>query len=324
MKNMCALLLLTCAGTSLAQAKDTIPGEKWKVTTSMQMSGMSMPGTSSEICKQPGDDAVPVKTEDNCQIYDMQRSGNVQSFKMRCTGEPSMEGSMQLTYQGDRYQGKMDMTTQGEHMVVNYQGQKLGACDGSEANLVAKKMFAAADRQQQLANQQLIQECHRLAADAEGPAFFGMCKDPADKQTYCDAVRKPENFQRLGEEEQRNARYSPNNTSADARPLTESARVCGFALEQERDSQCKIAEQNGNLRFLATQCPAQAAGIAAAQCAGRRYTAISDRYRSFCSEYASTQPEQDQQQQQQPETPVNKTKGLLNKGKKALGGLFNN
>ncbi|GFE81984.1 hypothetical protein GCM10011487_39840 [Steroidobacter agaridevorans] len=347
MKNVCALLLLTCAGTSLALAQG-IEGEKWKVTNTMQMGGMSMPGQTSEICKQPDADAEqpPIRTDDNCQIYDMKRSGNVQSFKMRCDGEDKVEGSAQLTYiSADHYKGRMEMTTGGETMVMNYEGKKLGQCDGTEANFVAKKILADAERQQKLAEQQMIQRCHDLAAKAEDPFFLMQCKDPADKRTYCEAVRKPENFRRLAQQERRNTRnaYAANNPGA--KPLTESARICGFGLEQEREALCKVAEQKNDLNFIATECPIQAAGVAAAQCAGRRYTAIAERYRSFCSEYASNQDEEQRQQsagaastydgstgqdqpqdaqQEQPQTTGDKAKGLFNKGKKALGGLFSN
>lgn len=322
MKNVCALLLLTCAGTALAQ--DAVQGEKWRVTSSMQMAGMSMPGMSSEICKEPGADTAPIKTEQNCEIYDMQRNGNVQSFKMRCTGKDAVEGSAQFTYLGsDRYQGRMEMTSQGETMVMNYEGQKLGTCDGREVNLQAKKLIAEGERQQKLADQQMKESCRNLAAKAEGPGFLQMCKDPADKETYCAAVRKPDNFLRLAKQEEANVRYAPNANSPDARPLTQSASICGFVVEKEREGMCELADKNGNLDFIASQCPTQAAGIAAAQCAGRRYTAIAERYRSFCSQYASNQAQQNEQQQQ-PNTPMEKTKGLFNKGKKALGGIFNN
>ncbi|WP_157995312.1 DUF3617 domain-containing protein [Peristeroidobacter soli] len=344
MKKACALVLLTCAGTSLALAQG-IEGEKWKVTNQMQMGGMSMPGQTSEICKQPGDDSAPVRTDDSCQIYDNKRVGNVQSFKMRCTGENAAEGSAQLTYMGpDHYKGKMEITSGGETMVMNYEGQKVGKCDGSEVNFMAKKIQADAERQQKLAEQQMKQRCHEMAAEANDPFFLAQCKDPADKRTYCDAVRKPENFRRLSQQERRAARFNPND--ARAKPLTESARACGFSLEQERDSMCKLAEQKNDLNYIATECPTLAAGLAAQQCAGRRYTAINERYRSFCSEYASNQDEQrrqsraggesaqmdptEQQAQEQPQDPEQpattgeKAKGLFNKGKKALGGLFSN
>ncbi|HEY0941054.1 MAG TPA: DUF3617 family protein [Steroidobacter sp.] len=323
MKNVCALLLLTCAGTALAQG--SVQGEKWRITSSMQMPGMSMPGMSSEICKEPGADTAPIKTEQNCEIYDMQRNGNVQSFKMRCTGKNAVEGTAQFTYLGpDHYQGRMEMTTQGNTMVMNYEGQKIGACDGREINLQAKKMIAEGERQQKLADQQLKESCRELAAKAEGPGMFHMCKDPADKATYCAEVRKPENFLRLAKQEKNHVRYVPNDNNPDARPLTQSAHICGFVVEKEREGMCQRAEKDGNLDFIASQCPTQGAGIAAAQCAGRRYTAIAERYRRFCSEYASNQEQLGEQQQQQPGTPMEKTKGLFNKGKKALGGLFNN
>jgi hypothetical protein len=321
MKNVCTLLLLTCAGTSLALAQGSVEGEKWKITSSMQMAGMSMPGMSSEICKQPGEDSAPIKTDDNCQIYDMKRSGNVQSFKMRCTGKDAVQGSAQFTYLGeDRYQGKMEMTSDGETMVMNYEGQKLGKCDGGEMNLQAKKMIAEGERQQAAAERQMKESCHNLAAKAEHPGFLSMCTDPADKATFCTAVRRRENFLRLARQEEDNARYG-HNASPDARPLSESARICGFSVAQEREGMCQLADREGDLDFIATQCPTQAAGLAAAQCAGRRYTAIAERYRGFCSQYASNQ---ERQAQQQPETAADKTKGLFNKGKKALGGIFNN
>lgn len=346
MKNVCALLLLTCAGTSLALAQG-IEGEKWKVTNTMQMGGMSMPGQTSTICKQPGADAEepPIRTDDSCQIYDLKRSGNVQSFKMRCTGENAAEGSAQLTYLSpDHYKGKMEITTEGQTMVMNYEGQKLGQCDGSEVNFVAKKIMADAERQQKLAEQQMAQQCRKLAAEANDPRFLLQCKDPADKRIYCEAVRKPENFRRLAQEERRRARVSSIANDPSNKPLSESARVCGFSLEQERESMCQLAEQKNDLSFIATECGAMAASIAAQQCAGRRYTAINARYRSFCSEYASNQDEQQRmssgqamgqseqmdpmepatQDQDQPQTTGEKAKGLFNKGKKALGGLFSN
>jgi len=345
MKNVCTLLLLTCAGTSLTLAQG-IEGEKWKVTNTMQMGGMSMPGQTSTICKQPGADSEqpPIRTDDSCQIYDMKRSGNVQSFKMRCTGENAAEGSAQLPYiSPDRYQGKMEITTGGETMVMNYEGQKLGQCDGTEVNFMAKKIMADAERQQKLAEQQMAQRCREMASEANDPLFLMQCKDPADKRIYCEAVRKPENFGRLAREERRRARVSSIANDPSNKPLTESARVCGFSLEQERDRMCQIAEGKNDLSFIATECAAMAAGIAAQQCAGRRYTAINATYRSFCSEYASNQDEQQRQsrqssgqsaqtdpseqqapEQDQPQTSGEKAKGLFNKGKKALGGLFSN
>lgn len=324
MKNVRKLLLLSCAATSLALAQGTVEGEKWKITSSMQMSGMSLPGNSSEICKQPGEDAVPIKTENNCEIYDVNRSGNVQSFKMRCTGEHAAEGSAQFTYLGpDHYQGKMQITTQGETMNMTYEGQKLGKCDGREMNLQAKKMLADAQKQQAAQDKMMVEECHKIAADASSVTFMQTtCKDPADLRTFCDAVKTHDKFKDFAEREQV---AHPAAYGADAHPLTESAKMCGFTVDAQREMLCKSAEQGGNLQFIASQCPIQGAAIASAQCAGRRYTTINPTYRGFCATYARNQAQAQQTQEEaQPQTPMDKTKGLFNQGKKALGGLFRN
>ena len=314
--SVCTALLLTGAGTSLAMAQN-VPGEKWKITSTMQMGGMSMPGMNSEICKQPGDESVPIKTEDNCTVYDNKRVGNVQSFKMRCTGKDAMEGSAQFTYLGaDHYQGKMQVTTQGETMNMNYEGRKIGACDGGEINLQAEKLMAKAEQQKAQADRQVAQNCHQIAADAQSPMVMRqLCTDPADVKTFCAAAQTHQKFQAMSKIERLSSGSSP-----DERPLTESGKLCNYSVEAKRTQLCSSAEAQGNFNFIATDCPAQVQALAAAQCAGRSYTAISDKYRDFCSDYATASA----QAQSQPETAGGKAKGLLNKGKKALGGIFSN
>ena len=313
-------LLLTCAGASLAFAQSASAqspaGEKWKITTSMQMSGMSMPGRSSEVCKQPGDDSVPIQTDSNCQIYDVARNGNVQSFKMRCTGKDAMEGSAQLTYLGpDRYQGKMQVNAQGETMTLSYEGQKLGQCDGGEANLQAKKMMAQGQQQMAAHEKMMAEQCHKQAAEAPSPQLMlTMCKDPEDIKVYCSAVKTHDKFRSFAESEQQSV--ANGATQQGMRPLTESAQLCGFSADAERTRLCSTAEENGKLDFIVSQCPVQGQALAAQHCAGRSYTSISANYRNFCASFASRQPED--------ASAASKTKGFLNKGKKALGGLFSN
>lgn len=320
MKHEWRVLLLTCAGASLAFAHgasaQTPTGEKWKITTSMQMSGMSMPGRSSEVCKQPGDDSVPIQTDKNCEVYDIARNGNVQSFKMRCTGKDAMEGSAELTYLGpDHYQGKMLVNAQGGTMTMAYEGQKLGSCDGGEVNLQAKKMVAQGQQQMAAHEKMMAEQCHKQAAEAPSPQVMqSMCKDPADIKVYCSAVKTHDKFRSFAESEQQ--AVANNAAQQGMRPLTESAQLCGFSADTERTRLCGTAEENGKLDFIASQCPVQGQALAGQHCAGRSYTSISDKYRGFCSAYASRQPEDT--------SAASKTKGLLNKSKKALGGLFSN
>ena len=316
MNHVWKVLLLTCAGTSLAMAQN-IQGEKWKITSSVQMGGMSMPGMSSEICKQPGDDSVPVKTDDNCSVYDINRVGNVQSFKMRCTGKDAMEGSGQFTYLGaDRYQGKMQVTTQGETMNMSYEGQKLGKCDGAEINLQGKKMEAEAKRQMANAEKVQQEQCHNIAAEGTAPTMMTtLCKDPADVRTFCAAAQTHDKFRVMAEME----RDSNGSTAS----LSEAAQLCAFSVDTKRVQLCGSAEQSDNFKFIVSQCPVQGQRLAAAQCAGRTYTSMNARYRDFCSSYASTSARNDADAAADA-TPAGKAKGLLNKSKKALGGIFSN
>jgi hypothetical protein len=308
-------LLLLCAGTSLALAQNP-PGEKWQISTSMQMSGMSMPAMSSEICKQPGDDSVPVKQDKNCEVYDVSRTGNTQRFKMRCTGKESMEGSGEFTYLGpDHYQGKMLVSTQGESMTMNMEGRKIGACDGGEINLQAKKMQAQAQVQMAQSQKMMAEQCHQFAAEGSTPSVFKtICTDPEDRKVFCATVQKHDSFQNLSMMQAQ----AQGKRAEGTHPLSEAEELCGFSADAVRGRLCGTAEQNGKWKFLSDECPVQAAALAQTQCAGRSYTSISDRYRQFCSNYAS---EQERAQQQ---TPTGKAKGLFGKGKKALGGLLGN
>jgi hypothetical protein len=311
MNTLCKALLLTCAGTSLAYG--AVEGEKWKITSQMQMSGMSMPAMSNEICKQPGDDSVPVQTEKNCEVYDINRTGNVQSFKMRCTGKDKMEGSAQFTYLGaDHYQGKMVVNTQGETMTMNMEGRKIGSCDGGEINLKAKEMQAQAQAQMAQSEKMMAESCRKTAAEGNNPFMMtSYCKDPEDRKTFCAAAQTHDNFLSLSEME----KASGSTKSLGSHPLSETETLCGFSAAAKREQLCNSAEQAGKLKFITSQCPGQAATLAATHCAGRSYTSISETYRDFCSSYANAQAEA---------TPTGKAKSLFGKGKKALGGLLGN
>jgi len=311
MKQLFSAILLTCAAAPLALAAGNPPGEKWKINSSMQMAGMSMPNSSTEICKQPGDDNVPVKTDKNCEVYDISRTGNVQRFKMRCTGKDAMEGSGEFTYLSpDHYQGKMLMKAEGQTMTMSHEGQKIGACDGGEVNLKAKEMIAQADKANAAAKKVQIEQCHAYAAEASVPSMMrSQCTDPADRKVFCSAVQTHEKFQPLAEQEKK---------GVGSRPLSEAAEICGFSAEKQRAKLCGVAESQERLGFLASQCPDEAQALARAQCAGRKYTAISDKYRNFCSSYASASSNDEAAD----DSAAGKAKSLLNKSKKSLGGLF--
>lgn len=310
--------VLALCGVSAAVSAQT-PGEKWRVTTSMQMQGMSMPGQTSEICKTGGSDEPPMKTEKNCQMYDAKRSGNTQTFKMRCTGKDAMEGSGEFTYLGpDHYKGRMQVSAQGQQMTMNYEGQKLGACDGGEVNTKAKQMVEQA--QQQSAQMQR-QQCHEAAKAATMPSMMMNCKDPQDIKTYCSNFQTYKNFLSQADM-QRASATQPQMMGMSGKPLDDSAKLCGTSVESVRSNLCSTAESKNELDFLVKECSAQALELAKAQCAGRNYTTVNEKYRGFCSNFASLMSKDGGSNESSSATSTGKTKGLLNKGKKAFGDLF--
>jgi hypothetical protein len=317
-KRLCLLVLTLCCVAGVS-AQNT--GEKWRVTSSMQMQGMSMPGQTSEICKTGGSDEPPMKMEKNCQMYDAKRSGNTQTFKMRCTGKDAMEGSGEFTYLGtDHYKGRMQVNMEGQQMSMAYEGQKLGACDGGEMNTKAKQMI---EQSQQQSAQMMKQQCHDAAKAATLPSMMAICKDPQDIKTYCSNFQTHKTF--LAQADlQRMSAGQPQSTAMGGKPLDESAKLCGTSAESVRSNLCKTAESKDELNFLAKECEAQALVLAKAQCAGRRYTGVSEKYRGFCSNFSNMMDKGGSDATSTPEstTPADKPKGLFNKGKKALGNLF--
>lgn len=315
------LAVLTLCSVSATVSAQT-PGEKWRVTTSMQMQGMSMPGRTNEICKTSGSDEPPMQTEKNCQMYDAKRNGNTQTFKMRCTGKDAMEGSGEFTYLGpDHYKGVMQVSAQGHQMTMNYEGQKLGACDGGEMNTKAKQMIEQSQQQQA---QYAKAQCQEAAKAATMPSMMTNCKDPQDIKTYCSNFRTYKNFQAQADM-QRQSEGQPPMVGMSAKPLDDSAKLCGVSVESVRSNLCSTAESKDELDFLVKECSAQALELAKAQCAGRNYTTINQKYRGFCSNFASLMSKNgagSDSATSTPATTTDKTKGLLNKGKKAFGDLF--
>jgi predicted aconitase len=196
-------------------------------------------------------------------------------------------------------------------MTMVSEGQKLGSCDGGEVNLKAKEMVAQADKQRAASEKLQAEQCHEFAAQAASPEIMKtQCTDATDRKTFCAAVQTHEKFRPLAEAEK--------VTNGANRPMSDSAALCGFSVEKQRAKLCSSAESQGKLDFIASQCPAEAEQLAKAQCAGRKYTAISDKYRGFCSSYANTSANDEPADV----TPAGAAKSLLNKSKKSLGGLF--
>jgi hypothetical protein len=319
------LLALAVCPLLLAQSADSY---QWQSTVTMQMGSMTMPAQSSLVCSD-SKDSPPIKQQKDCEMYDVKRTGNTQTYKLRCTGANAVEGSGEITYSGDSYQGKMIMHARQGDMTMTMTGKKLGKCDGTEVNSAAKvaernQVVANANAQVSQMNNAMAQVCVQQAEQAASPYAFMpgtpgyLCKEPAQKQSYCSHFQTHKAFAKLAETE---AQYKQANVSMNGAPLTDSCALCGVAIPAVRASLCATAEQQGEYAFMRAQCPEQTAAIVKRECAGRSYTTVSDKYRAFCSGAAAPAGEQAPAPVPQ-QTDSDKDKDKSNKSVKKLKGML--
>jgi len=108
------------------------PG-KWEITTKTEMAGMPPQSMTHTQCIT-NNDLVPMSEDASreCQVTDIQTKGNTVSWKMTCGGQGGrMEGTGQITYNGDSMQGTMQMTIApyGTQVKNTISGRRIGDCD---------------------------------------------------------------------------------------------------------------------------------------------------------------------------------------------------
>ena len=275
-----------------ASAADAPPGVRWRQTQSMEMMGMSMPARTTEFCQEAGSDDLPIKPDKNCTMHDVKRTPKGATFRMSCTGENAFEADGDMVFLGpDHTRSTMRVRMEEGEMTMKSESQKLGPCTGSESNLQTKKMIAkaqadAAAAQAEAARRQ-AQMCAEEARKAENPQLLlQQCKDPETKKTYCSAFQTHEAFRKQAEYEARMS--SSGAVGEQAAPLSTSAKLCAVDVAQLRKKLCDTAEAQGQMAFIATQCIALAARIAARECSGRSYTSVAGSpYYPICASVAA-------------------------------------
>jgi hypothetical protein len=323
------LLPLLCFPALLATAAavaQTEPGEEWTNTTEMQMQGMSMGPRTMTSCVPVNSTEPPAGPEDqNCEMYDVVRSGSKTSWKMRCKSDPPTTGSGEITYQGrGSYQGTMTMNMDGQTMTMKMSGTNTGkACDAGKIRRDMAKQQAQSDRM-------LAQQCAEAARGMQVMMFDG------SYPSTCDAKYKTEFCTRMSTEEGYDilavgGRNPMNNMTS----LESAQKACGVDAGATRARLCQDAVRKDSLTFMARHCPDEAAPLAQKECAGRTFTSPpAERYREFCSTYgqhrlgagdaapdAGGSGDAASGQSTPPDAPASK-EGAVEQGKKALKKLF--
>jgi hypothetical protein len=127
------LIVVGAQVTALADGKPA--GELWEQTTSMEMTGMTMPPHTQEICVPPGriDEALSKPQgpgmNGNCTVVDARREGNRFTARISCTGKQPLEGTIESVVEGDHARGTITFSMNGQQMTMKTDSHKVGtAC----------------------------------------------------------------------------------------------------------------------------------------------------------------------------------------------------
>lgn len=308
--------LLACSATVVPVAiAQQGSGVKYRVSSKMEMVGMpfAMPAHTTEVCgpKNAAAESL-VPRQDNCSVLDYRVTGNKANFRVVCTGKDAMTGAGEFEMLGaNGYRGKMTMAADGEQMVMNFDGKRLGDCDYGKEGPQAK------------ANEMMAKSCGEMLKEsgaglilvgAQFTAAGGMCLP--QKAPYCRKLTPLANDLKLLRETEasqaairqqggvmasqwdsfQGCGLSRTNILAKNCAKADSVGDYDFisALCPERlAAACSHADPGKGAAFLVNHCPARAELLAAEQCAGRGYTALSSSpYRDFCNAYAGARLQQ--------------------------------
>lgn len=127
--------------TGNAFAAPNINPGLWEITTETEMVGMPgmkvPPQTHTQCLSQEGMVPQSKEASKECKITDVSESGDTISWKIICSGKNgSMEGTGEITYNGDSLEGFMDMVIKGANMKIKnkIKGHRIGECTSQQKN----------------------------------------------------------------------------------------------------------------------------------------------------------------------------------------------
>jgi hypothetical protein len=125
-------LLAGMGAQVVALADDKPAGEMWRLSTTMDMPGMTMPARTMEMCLPKGKEQETLSKpqgpgmSSNCSVQDVKRDGNKFSATLMCTGQRPMQGTVESVYEGDHAKTTMVMSMNGQQITMKMDSQKIG------------------------------------------------------------------------------------------------------------------------------------------------------------------------------------------------------
>jgi len=123
---------LALAGMAFAGGSPNMKPGRWEITTQANMQGMTIPPATITQCLTE-EDMVPRDGTQNqdCEILDVDVSGDTVTWTMRCRGEGGdVESTGRITYHGDRFEGTTTTTIGSTGMTIQstLTGRRIGDC----------------------------------------------------------------------------------------------------------------------------------------------------------------------------------------------------
>ncbi len=127
---------LGLAGLGIAAQADEKPaGELWQQTVTVEMTGMSMPPHTTEVCVPPGRAAEALSRpqgpglEGPCTLAEGRQVGNRFTARFSCGGQQPSHGTLESVVEGEHARGTISVVTQGRQMTLRTESHKIGtAC----------------------------------------------------------------------------------------------------------------------------------------------------------------------------------------------------
>ncbi len=132
MNRLIGSMVLISVAAAAGQSFAADPGTRWRVTTSMSGLGFDVPPRVVETCAVGDRQAQPPPTaQKDCKFTELSRDGSTVRYSVHCS---TMDGAGEITYGADHYSGKFNMQMPRGTVTATYEGEKLGSCNGTEAN----------------------------------------------------------------------------------------------------------------------------------------------------------------------------------------------
>ncbi|MFC4819660.1 DUF3617 domain-containing protein [Dokdonella ginsengisoli] len=286
---------LFCTAVAASAAPDS--GDRYRVTSKMQMAGMSMPAKPVEVCtaraNPVSEQAVP--KDKDCQVQNFRVEGSKASYHVVCTGKNAMTSDGEMETLPDGYRGSMKAQVQGQQITMSYEGKRIGGCDyASESPEAMGKALTAQACEAQLGS--VVSYSMYVGPKAACPTY--KAKFCANVNRTAEQIADPARFAET--ERTMGAAIWPAIEGCGGSRTAILGKACGRAesggdLDFVGDycpdlapRHCADADPNRSGRFLVRHCAERARSLAAQQCEGRGYTAMqSSPYRGFCNSYAA-------------------------------------